>query len=142
MINVIKIKKLDNLNAKIPTKNKLDAGWDLYSSEDNYIEHGDTITIKTDISIVIPQGFYGQIFDRSGIAFNRRLHTMGGVIDSSYRGEIKIIITNLGLLTQVINKGDRIAQLVILPVPEVELVEVDSLENTERGNKGFGSSGD
>lgn len=137
----LKIKKLYK-DAITPTKSyKYDAGIDLYSKSSYNIYPGKHIIIDTGIAMHIPEGYYGQIFDRSGIATKKELHCIAGVIDSQYRGEIKIAMTNLGERYCEISAGDKIAQMVILPVPEINIEEVDELNNSERGENGFGSTG-
>lgn len=141
----INIKKLNN-NATIPTSgSKYAAGYDLYACIDGgeIIAPNDTIKIKTGIALQIPQEFFGAIFARSGIATNMGLRPANcvGVIDSDYRGEIIVAIHNDSNQAQVIRHGDRIAQLVIMPYLPVEFNEVESLDDTERGDGGFGSSG-
>jgi len=136
----IEVKKL-NENATVPTKShNTDAGWDLYSSNECDVPPNFRILVETNISMKIPDGYYGQIFDRSGNAFKKGLHCMAGVIDSSYRGEIKVLINNTTKDHQYIEKGDRIAQMIILPVPYGVMVEVKELDETKRGAGGFGST--
>ena len=142
----IKVLKLTE-TATIPTKShKTDAGWDLYFDYPGEmdIEGGFRYLASTGIALKIPEGYYGQIFDRSGYAFKKGLHTMAGVIDSSYRGEIKVLLYNTRQkeMDKVsILPGDRIAQIVILPVPEFEMEETKQLDETERSDGGFGSTG-
>ena len=137
----ISVQRLTN-SAIIPTQaNSSDAGWDLYASEDAIIEPGQQELISTDISMAIPEGYVGLIWDRSGMAAKRGIHRFAGVIDSGYRGEIKVCLWNASKQYCVINKGDRIAQILFQPIPTVDLVEVDNLDATERASGGFGSSG-
>jgi len=91
--------------------------------------------------MAIPVGNVGLIWDKSGLSRKQGLKVLGGVIDSGYRGEIVITLINLGNKKYEIKKGDKIAQMLIQPVHSVEIVEVDSLDDTARGEKGFGSSG-
>lgn len=152
----LKVKKLSSL-AKLPTKNhSTDAAIDLYSIDEETIRSGQTVKIRTGIAVEIPQGYYGQIFDRSSMGA-KGIHVHGGVIDGSYRGEIIVCLQNTNLYTYEddyksfkfddtpefydIKNGDKIAQMVILPVPELEVVEVEELSSSDRGEKGFGSSG-
>ena len=137
----IEVTKLE-VNATVPTRaNTSDAGWDLYASESLSIDPNDKGLVSTKIAMAIPEGYVGLIWDRSGVAAKRGVHRFAGVIDSGYRGEIKVCLWNSSAETFVINEGDRIAQLLIQEVPALELVEVDSLDSTERGDGGFGSSG-
>jgi len=130
-------------NGHVPTKtNYHDAGWDLYSAEDVTLYKDSITLIKTDIVLEIPVGNYGQIVDRSGMAYKKDCHVRAGVIDCGYRGEVKIVISTSGEKPIEIKKGDRIAQLVILPVPKCIMVEVDESEDSLRGENGLGASGD
>ena len=137
----IKVKKIST-SAITPTKaNEFDAGWDLYASEDAIIDPSKTELISTDISFAIPEGYVGLIWDRSGMAAKRGLHRFAGVIDSGYRGEIKVCLWNSSDKYCVINAGERIAQILFQQVPTFTLREVDSLDDSDRGIGGFGSSG-
>ena len=138
----IRVQKLDKY-ARLPSKaNESDAGWDLYASDDGVIEPGSKELIGTDIALAIPEGYVGLIWDRSGMAAKKGIHRFAGVIDSGYRGEIKGCLWNSSLEEfYVINKGDRIAQILFQPVPHFSLVEVDDLGLTDRGSGGFGSTG-
>tara|TARA_R110002020_G_scaffold454308_1_gene669663 strand:- start:2096 stop:2518 length:423 start_codon:yes stop_codon:yes gene_type:complete len=137
----IKVKKLST-SATIPTKaNKSDAGWDLYASADAIIDPSKTELISTDISFAIPDGYVGLIWDRSGMAVKRGLHRFAGVIDSGYRGEVKVCLWNSTDKYSIIHAGERIAQIIFQEVPQFYLKEVASLDTTERGEGGFGSSG-
>ena len=103
---------------------------------------GEKILVSTGIKVAIPEGFAGFVWDKSGIATKNHIKTMAGVIDSNYRGEIKIALTNLGKEPYKIKKGAKVAQVIISPVASVNITEVGDLEgDTERGEKGFGSSG-
>ncbi len=136
----MKVKKIA-LSAILPTKHHADdAGWDLYSVEDGLIPPGQTNAIRTGLSVEIPQGWYGQVKTRSSYGV-RGLIVTAGVIDSPYRGEIKVVLINTGNVESRYKAGDKIAQLLLLPVPEVEWEEVTELNNTKRGANGFGSSG-
>ncbi|WP_282929671.1 dUTP diphosphatase [Anaerococcus sp. Marseille-Q7828] len=120
-------------------------GIDLYCSndEDIIIEPGDMKKINTGLRVQIPQGFFGAVYPRSSTGVKRQLMLANtvGVIDSDYRGEIMIFMYNYGNDPQVIKNGDRIAQLVIQPYEKCELVQVESLDETDRGESGFGSTG-
>ena len=137
----IKVKKISE-SAITPTKaNEFDAGWDLYASEDAIIDPSKAELISTDISFAIPDGYVGLIWDRSGMAAKRGLHRFAGVIDSGYRGEVKVCLWNSSDKYCVINAGERIAQILFQEVPSFTMVEVNSLDDTDRGTGGFGSSG-
>ena len=139
----VKIKKVAE-NAIIPTKgSKYAAGFDLYATEDTEIWIGETKVIGSGIAIEIPEGFFGAVFSRSGLSTKRGLAVINGVgvIDSDYRGEIKVPLHNHGNKKEIIKSGERIAQLVLIRYHEYEWLEVDSLEDSARGVCGFGSSG-
>ena len=121
-----------------------DAGLDLRSTEDIVIEPGQRALIGTGIALAIPQGYAGFVQPRSGLAIKQGMTLVNtpGLIDSGYRGEIRIIALNTDKEHAIaIKRGDRIAQLVIQEVPAVELVEVEELSSSERAYTGFGSSG-
>lgn len=117
-----------------------DAGLDLSALEDTTLEAHEGKLLRTGIAIALPIGHVGLVADRSSLA-KRGLKTSGGVIDAGYRGEIHIVLRNLTSAPVTISKGDRIAQLLILPVATPTAVLTDDLDETERGSKGFGSSG-
>ena len=135
--------------AIIPTKGSAyAAGLDLYaitntSVKTKQILPGQTERIGTGIAIEIPNGYFGAIFARSGLAAKQGLRPANcvGVIDSDYRGEIIVAIHNDSDKCATICDGDRVAQLVIMPYPNVRLIEVDDLSDTTRGDGGFGSTG-
>ncbi len=128
-------------NGRVPERShEGDAGWDLFSAEDVTIPPGDTAVVSTDVSMEIPRGWYGQIKSRSGLG-TKGVVVTAGVVDSTYRGNIKVVIINCGKKELVFKRGDKLAQMVFLPVPEVEFVVADSLEGSERGDRGFGSTG-
>ncbi|MFC1645272.1 dUTP diphosphatase [Patescibacteria group bacterium] len=137
----LQIKKL-NSEARIPARAiNGDAGMDLYSVEDIILKPGDLMPCKIGIAMAIPIGYVGLIWDRSSVAFKGWVKTMGGVIDSSYRGEIAVIMINLSKKDYTISKGDRIAQILIQKVECPMIEEVEELDDTERGDGGFGSTG-
>lgn len=137
----IRVKRLTE-TAKLPTKaHEGDAGWDLFSGINIHIDHGNTILIPTGIAVEIPAGYFGLILGRSSLSADG-IDVLGGVIDHSYRGEVKAIVHNGSPWgTYWISVGDRIAQMVILPVPAVRWEEVQELDLTIRGHDGFGSTG-
>ncbi len=137
----IKVQRL-NSEAIIPTKANLsDAGWDLYAAEDAIIDPSARELISTGVAIAVPEGFVGLIWDRSSMAAKRGVHRFAGVIDSGYRGEIKVCLWNASDRYCVVNRGERIAQILFQQVPPFTLIEVFSLDDTDRGRGGFGSSG-
>ncbi len=121
-----------------------DAGLDLYSTVDVTLDPHERMLVPTGIAVAIPDGFAGFVQPRSGLAMKSGLSLVNtpGLIDSHYRGEIKVIAVNLDPATPIqIRRGDKIAQLVIQSVERVELTEVDELDATVRGDGGFGSTG-
>ena len=135
----INIKKLTT-TAKIPTRgSEYAAGYDLYAdiTKDLVIEPHETAKIGTGLSIEIPDGYFGAVFARSGLAAKHCV----GVCDSDYRGEYIVALHNDGTQARTINPGDRIAQLVVMPYLAVEFNEVSELSDTKRGAGGFGSTG-
>ncbi|MDD2257847.1 dUTP diphosphatase [Candidatus Falkowbacteria bacterium] len=138
--SVLKVERLSP-EAKLPTKAHLqDAGLDLYSAEAASIAPYQQMTISTGIRLAIPQNQVGLIWDKSGLA-KEGLSTLGGVIDAGYRGEILVLIKNLGQDIYHILPGQKIAQLIIQPLSEYKIEEGPILEDTDRGQNGFGSSG-
>jgi dUTP pyrophosphatase len=135
--------KLTNEHSKIPTKSSPDeAGYDLYSSEDCIIKPMERKLVKTGIAISIPYGYYGHISDRSGMALKKGAHCLGKIVDPTYRGEIGIIILNTDMFEPIkIQKGDRVAQMIFKKYENVDFITESDLENSPRGEKGFGSSG-
>lgn len=119
------------------------AGMDLRAAEDFALAPGARATIPTGIAMAIPSGFEGQVRPRSGLAarFGVTVLNSPGTIDADYRGEIKVLLINLGDAPVSFARGERIAQLVIAPVTRAQLVQVASLDETRRGDGGFGSSG-
>lgn len=138
----IKFQKL-NKDAIVPNyAHKGDTGLDVYSVEGDYIlKPGEIKGFKTGIKVEIPFGYAGLFWDKSGLAIKSGIKTMGGVIDSTYRGELVVILNNLGNKEYIVEKKSKIAQLLVQKIEEVEFEEVKSLDNTERGEGGFGSSG-
>lgn len=141
----IKIKKL-NPEAIIPTYgSEYSAGADLYACMDmaQTINPGETLLIKTGISMEIPVGYVGLIYARSGLATKKGLAPANkvGVIDSDYRGELMVALYNQSDSPKVIEPGERIAQLVITPYITGKFVETETLSDTIRGTGGFGSTG-
>jgi len=131
--------KLD-ANAVLPTRaHPTDAGLDLYATEDAWVYSGRFYSIDTGVHISIPEGYVGLLTSKSGLM--KKGITSRGTIDSGYTGAIRVILFNDGGTAYAVHKGDKISQLVITPIitPEIEVVEW--LEDTERGDNGFGSTG-
>jgi dUTP pyrophosphatase len=123
--------------------NKYAAGYDLYSSntEDLIIKAHSKELVPTGCALAIPHGNYGRIAPRSGLAWKHHLDVGAGVIDSDYRGEIKVIVFNHSDQDFAVKPKSRIAQMIIEKVVNTEIKVTEELEETERGNKGFGSTG-
>ena len=141
----IQIKKLKD-NAAIPTRGSLQAaGYDLYAAIDEpvIIPSHETVKIGTGLAIAVPDGYFGAIFARSGLAAKQGLRPANcvGVADSDYRGEYIVALHNDTDEDRIIEPKERIAQLVVMPYLAVEFDEVDELSETERGAGGFGSTG-
>jgi len=117
-----------------------DAGLDLFSSVDCVLGAGDVKAVPTGIKVAIPQGHVGLIWDKSGISL-KSVHKLAGVIDAGYRGEVQVVMVNLSRQAYPIKKGMKIAQMLIQPIVEVRVVESDELDDTARGEGGFGSTG-
>lgn len=162
---VVGFKRLND-NAVLPTKaHAQDSGWDLVASEDVIVEPGDTVVVKTGIAVQLPEGFEATVRGRSGVSSKTPIRVALGTIDNGYTSEIGIIVDNLSRdnwsnmprfldnsYDQMaidrypsgsyhIRKGDKLAQLVITRLPEITAVEITELGDTERGTKGYGSTG-
>jgi dUTP pyrophosphatase len=137
----VKIKKL-YLEVKLPAYAHFgDAGMDLYSLEDKVLEPGERHLFFLGFALEFPDGFVALVKDKGGPPTKFGLHTMGGVFDSSYRGEYNVVLIDLGQEPYRVEKGDKIAQLIILPCECAELTEVDELSQISRGKGRHGSSG-
>ena len=133
--------KLLHSSAKAPTKGHVnDAGWDLYSSEGVSIPSGATVLVSTGISIAVPKEHVALIWDRSSMGV-KGVHRHAGVIDSGYRGEVKVCLHNTTKEPYHIERGDRIAQMLIQEAPNFIQHVVHELDSTDRGDGGFGSTG-
>ena len=119
------------------------AGMDITAAESLTLRPGKRHAVATGFAFAIPDGYEVQVRPRSGLALKHGITCLNtpGTIDSDYRGEVKVILANLGDEDFVINTGDRIAQIVVAPVTHGILCEVDALDDTERGTGGFGSTG-
>ncbi len=132
--------KLDK-GAKMPTKaHDADAGFDLYTPYEFTVKAGGSATVLTGTHMIIPRGFCGLLVSKSGLNTKHDIQTTG-LVDAQYTGEIVVKVQNHGKDDYHFNKGDKVSQIMILPVPKVVLVEIDDLPFTERGDNGFGSSG-
>ena len=144
-MNTIRVKKLDP-RAILPTYGSLEAaGADLYAclSEPLTVQPGEVAWVSTGIALEVPKGCAGLVYARSGLACKRGLAPANkvGVVDSDYRGEVKVVLLNHSNEVQEIKHGERIAQFVITPVLTPAYEEVEELDNTDRGVGGFGSTG-
>ena len=134
------------LDSELPTPTRVhadDAGLDLHARHPAKLEPGERATVDTGVALAIPPDHAGLVLPRSGLATRYGIGVVNGpgLIDAGYRGEIRVVLVNLGKERFEISRGDRIAQLVIVPVLVAEVEVVESLEVTERGSGGFGSSG-
>lgn len=133
--------KLDE-GAVMPTRAHLtDAGLDLYSREARIISAGDSAVFDTGVHVELPPGTWGKLESKSGMNVNDDVVSCGGTIDEGYTGSIRVKLYNLGKKPYTVYKNQKIVQLVIMPYIAPELEEAGALGKTERGNKGFGSSG-
>ena len=141
---VIPVKKLDDMLEMPAYAYAGDAGRDLRAAENTILKPFERKAVPCGISLAIPAGYAGLVMPRSGLALKHGITVANspGLIDSNYRGEIKAILVNIDAHDEFrIDRGDRIAQLVIVEVPLVNLAEVERLDDTVRGEGGFGSSG-
>lgn len=140
-MNKLLIKKLSEF-ATLPSKgSKCAAGHDLYAAYDYVIKARSKEMVKTDLQIAVPAGTYGRVAPRSGLAWKNFIDVGAGVIDSDYRGPVNVILFNFGDQDFVIKRGDRIAQLICEKIEYADVVEVEDIDKTERGENGFGSTG-
>ena len=145
MSNIIRVKKLDP-NAILPTYGSSEAaGADLYAclQAPVVINPGETAWIPTGIALEVPKGCAGLVYARSSLGTKRGLAPANkvGVVDSEYRGEIRVVLFNHGKEPQTVENGERIAQFLITPILTPQYIESDSLSDTDRGTGGFGSTG-
>ena len=138
----LKFKKLSE-EAIAPSKaHSGDLGYDLYAMEDVTIAPGQKMKVSTGISFQFPPEWAGFVKDRSSMATNTTLETIGGVIDNGYTGELFVMFANYGTQVQYIKQGSKIAQLILIPVANFELEEVEEVSSNDgRDTKGFGSTG-
>lgn len=138
---MIQIKvKLDH-GAYIPEKaHSTDAGYDIRTPHRFTLRANDMVCVHTGIHISIPEGYYGRLESRSGLCRDHEITTEAGIIDAGYTGEICVILRS-GRASRNFEAGDKITQLVIEQLPDTELMQADTLDDTERGSDGFGSTG-
>ncbi len=140
----VKFRMLENCQDLIPKKaHHDDAAFDLMSREDTILEVGKSKLVPTGLFIELPIHYEAQVRPRSGLALKHTLTVTNspGTIDAGYRGEVCVIMLNAGKEDYTIKRGDRIAQMVIAKLPEVEMVQVNELSDSKRGAGGFGSTG-
>lgn len=144
ILGVIKVKKLHE-DAKLPVyANKFgDSGADVFAIDNYSIAPGERALVKTGIAIVLPDGYECQVRSKSGLALKRGLMVLNspGTVDNGYRGEVGVILYNTSNETQHIEKGDKVAQLVFVPVQQSLFIEVYEMDETSRGAGGYGSTG-
>lgn len=143
-MRVFRNEKLRQLGIKFRAPRLGDAGYDLFSAENYFVEPRKRVLVESGLHLEIPSGYVGLVKDRSSVAA-AGLHTLAGVIDSAYRGELKILMVNLADEDIQIRAGQKIAQLLVIPVYSAPVEIVDSLEDlssTERGAGSFGSTGE
>lgn len=137
----IRVKKL-HADARIPSiAHPGDAGCDLYASEPLTLDPGQRGQVKTGIALEIPMGYVGLVWDKSGVSHKGGIKTLGGVIDSGYRGELLVGVINLGTDAYAFEPGHKVAQLLIQKVESPTFEETAELSDTSRGEGGFGSTG-
>jgi dUTP pyrophosphatase len=138
---LVKIKKL-HPEARVPAyAHPGDAGMDLYTLEDTKVLPGQVAKIRSGLAFELPEGYVGLCWDKSGVSANGRIKTLAGVLDAGYRGELLMVVINLGTEPYVFKKGDKVLQMLIQKVERPEIVEVEELSETSRGGGGFGSTG-
>ena len=136
----LRVKKI-HPEAKLPAyAHAGDAGFDLFSCVDYELAAGEVKAIATGIQMAIPPGHVGLVWDKSGISL-KGVHRLAGVVDAGYRGEVQVVLVNLGREPYAVKKGMKIAQMLIQPVQAVDIEEAPDLDDTARGRGGFGSTG-
>lgn len=136
---LVKVKSLD-LNARLPQRSYESAGYDVFSCRSQTIPPGSRAEIKLGIACELPNGYAALVWDKGSTAI-RGLVKLAGVIDCDYRGEWTVLLHNLGCEPVVIRQGDKVAQILVQRAEVLELMWSDELGNTDRGEKGFGSTG-
>lgn len=136
----LKVKRLSS-DAKLPNRAyEHDAGLDLYSLNEFKLSPRETRSVPTGVALEIPQGYVGLVRDRSSMG-KRGVTVLAGVVDAGYRGEIVVVLHNLSAEALQFEPGAKIAQMLLLPVSAMPILEVQELDASERGERGFGSSG-
>ncbi len=138
---ILKVKKLSP-DAVLPSyAHSWDAGLDMYANETVTVEPGKIGKIKSGIQVEIPDEYVGLFWDKSGLSMNHGIKVIAGVLDSGYRGEIVFGVLNLGDKAYTFEKGHKVLQMLVQKVKHVEIEEVEELSDSDRGEKGFGSTG-
>jgi dUTP pyrophosphatase len=136
----LRVKRIHS-EAKLPVYGHPgDAGLDLFSVVDRELRPGEVFAVPTGIQVAVPAGHVGLVWDKSGISL-QGVHRLAGVVDSGYRGEVQVVMTNLGAVPFAVRKGMKIAQMLVQPVSVVSVIECEALDGTSRGEGGFGSTG-
>ncbi len=137
---MLKVKRIHS-EAKLPVYGHPgDAGLDLFSVADRDLAPGEVFAVPTGLQIAVPAGHVGLVWDKSGVSL-KAVHRLAGVIDAGYRGEVQVVLINLGAAPFAVKRGMKIAQLLVQPVAAVEVIESEALDDTSRGQGGFGSTG-
>jgi dUTP pyrophosphatase len=139
----LKVKRMEKANnIDLPNfHHEGDVACDIRSAESITLEPGKITTIDTGIKMQIPDGYAGLVWEKSGLAFKHGIKTCAGVIDSGYRGEVKVALLNMDEDEYAVERGDKIAQMLVQKVEKPDVVEVDTLDDSSRGEDGFGSTG-
>ena len=141
MSNTLRVKRLHE-NARLPQRaSALAAGADLFCAHSCTLAPGERSLVPTGLALEVPAGYYGRVAPRSGLAVRNGIDVMAGVIDADYRGELRVLIVNLGSETVTFEVGDRIAQLIIEHAVPASFEWSEDLEETARADGGFGSTG-
>lgn len=140
MSSVLPVRRLEP-SAVLPTRaHHDDAGLDLYALEDTAVPSGEGRVLRTGVAVAIPPGHVGLVCDRSSMA-RKGLKTAGGVIDAGYRGEVGVVVWNISREVQSVKRGERVAQMLVIPIATPAPVDAADLGETARGAGGFGSTG-
>jgi dUTP pyrophosphatase len=138
---LLRVKRLSE-NAVLPVQGSpLAAGYDLASAVDTVVPGRGKALVPTDLAIALPEGVYGRVAPRSGLAWKKHIDVGAGVIDRDYRGNVGVVLFNHGEEDLKVGRGDRIAQLILERYETAQVQEVEDLEETDRGEGGFGSTG-
>lgn len=137
----IEIQKLED-GARVPEyAHPGDAGMDVFALQDVVLQAGERGMVRTGVAMKVPEGYVALVWDKSGRAVKEGLSTMAGVIDSGYRGEVQIVVLNTSSEAVTIEAGQKVAQVLIQPLISATINEVSQLDDTSRGDGGFGSTG-